>query len=80
MLVEAAWSYRLPAREERRYRARVEGLPDEVKAIAWKAQVRLCQRYRMLAASGKPLPKVITAIARELVGFVWDIGRRMQPA
>ena len=80
MLVEAAWSYRLPAREERRYRARVEGLPDEVKAIAWKAQVRLCQRYRMLAASWKPLPKVITAIARELVGFVWDIGRRMQPA
>ena len=80
MLIEAAWSYRLPAREERRYRTRVEGLPEEIKAIAWKAQVRLCQRYRALAASGKPLPKVITAIARELVGFVWDIGRRMRPA
>ena len=80
MLIEAAWSYRLPAREERRYRTRVEGLPEEIKAIAWKAQVRLCQRYRALAASGKPLPKVITAIARELVGVVWDIGRRMRPA
>lgn len=79
MLVEAAWSYRLPAREERRYRARVEGLPEEIRAIAWKAQVRLCQRYRTLAASGKALPKVITAIARELVGFIWDIGRRVQP-
>lgn len=79
MLVEAAWSYRLPAREERRYRARVEDLPEEIRAIAWKAQVRLCQRYRTLAASGKALPKVITAIARELVGFIWDIGRRVQP-
>ncbi len=80
MLVEAAWSYRLPAREARNYRTRVEGLPDEIRAIAWKAQVRLCQRYRTLAASGKSLPKVITAIARELVGFIWDIGRRMRPA
>ncbi|MFC0500565.1 transposase [Asaia krungthepensis] len=80
MLVEAAWSYRLPAREERRYRARIEGLPEDIRAIAWKAQVRLCQRYRSLASTGKALPKVITAIARELVGFIWDIGRRMQPA
>lgn len=79
MLVEAAWSYRLPAREERRYQMRVEGLPEDIRAIAWKAQVRLCQRYRLLASTGKALPKVITAIARELVGFIWDIGRRIQP-
>ncbi len=44
MLVEAAWSYRLPARGERRYRMRVEDLPEEIRSIAWKAQSRLCQR------------------------------------
>lgn len=80
MLVEAGWSYRLPAREERRYRERVADLPDEVQAIGWKAQVRLCQRYRRLAATGKPQPKVTTAIARELVGYAWDIARSVSPA
>ena len=80
MLVEAGWSYRLPAREERRYRERVIDLPDEIQAIGWKAQVRLCQRYRRLAAAGKPQPKATTAIARELVGYAWDIARRVSPA
>ena len=79
MLVEAGWSYRLPAREERRYRIRVEGLPEEIRAVGWRAQVRLCQRFRRLVATGKPLPKVNTAIARELAGFVWEIARRIQP-
>jgi transposase len=63
MLIEAGWSYRLPAREERRYRERVIDLPEDIQAIGWKAQVRLCQRYRRLAATGKPQPKVTTAIA-----------------
>jgi transposase len=80
MLVEAGWSYRLPAREAARYRPRVEGLPDAIRAVAWRAQVRLCQRFRRLMAAGKPLPKVTTAIARELAGFVWDIARRVQVA
>lgn len=80
MLVEAAWSYRLPAREEKRYRIRVEGLSEEIRAIAWKAQARLCQRYRRLVAAGKSQPKVITAIARELAGFVWDVSRQVQPS
>jgi transposase len=75
MLVEAAWSYRLPAREAHRYRMRAEDLPEEIKAIGWKAQARLCQRYRRLSAAGKPQPKIITAIARELAGFVWDVSR-----
>ena len=79
MLVEAAWSYRLPAREAKRYRTRVEGLPEDIHAIAWKAQAQLCQRYRRLSALGKPQPKVITAIARELAGFVWDVSRRVRP-
>jgi hypothetical protein len=55
-------------------------LPDEIRAVAWRAQVRLCQRFRRLMAAGKPLPKVTTAIARELAGFVWDIARRIQVA
>src|SRR5919112_2002045 len=80
MLVEAGWSYRFPACEAARYRMRVEGLPDEIRAVAWRAQVRLCQRFRRLMAAGKPLPKVTTAIARELAGFVWDIARRGQVA
>ena len=77
MLVEAAWAYRLPAREERRYMDRVEGLSEDIRALGWKAQVRLCQRFRRLSATGKPLPKVNVAIARELAGFVWDIARRV---
>ena len=80
MLVEAGWSYRFPAREERRYRTRLEGLPEEIHAIAWRAQVRLCHRFRRLKATGKPLQKVNTAIARELAGFVWDIARRVRIA
>ncbi|MET1756405.1 IS110 family transposase [Novosphingobium sp. RD2P27] len=79
-LIEAGWSYRLPAREERRYRERVADLPDEIQAIGWKAQVRLCQRFRRLSAAGKPQPKVTTAIARELIGYAWDIARRVSPA
>jgi hypothetical protein len=55
-------------------------LPDEIRAVAWRAQVRLCQRFRRLIAAGKPLPKVNTAIARELAGFVWDIARRVSIA
>jgi transposase len=80
MLVEASWCYRLPAREEQRYRARVQGLPEEIRSIAWRAQVRLRGRFRRLAAAGKPPPKVTAAIARELAGSVWDIARRVRPA
>ncbi|MBQ0819960.1 transposase [Microvirga sp. HBU67558] len=80
MLIEAGWSYRLPAREAVCYRARVGGLPDEIRAVAWRAQVRLCQRLRRLMAAGKPLLKVATAIARELASFVWDIAQSVSIA
>ena len=59
---------------------RLIDLSEDIQAIGWKAQVRLCQRYRRLAATGKPQPKVTTAIARELVGYAWDIARRVSPA
>jgi len=79
VLVEAAWTYQFPARMSTVIRARNKGLPDEVQAIAWQAQQRLCGRYRRLAAAGKNKNKVVTAIARELAGFVWSIARH-QPA
>ena len=56
-----------------------EGLPPAVKDIASKAQARLCARYRALSGRGKKLTVAVTAIARELAGFVWAIGKEMQP-
>ena len=73
LLIEAAHSYRLPARISRHKLAAVDAVPEAVRAIAWKAQTRLCQRYRQMMAKGKPNQVVVTAIARELAGFVWAI-------
>lgn len=75
MLIESAWHYRFPAREGRALRERNGSIPDNIRAIAWKAQVRLCGKYRRLANAGKQPVKVVTAVARELVGFIWDIAR-----
>ena len=77
MLIEASWAYRMPAREGKQHRERAAGLSEEIRAIAWKAQARLTSRFRRMAATGKALPKVVVAIARELCGFVWDIGCRV---
>ena len=79
-LVEAAWTYRYPARVSETLRARLEGLPKPVRDIAWKAQVRLCARYRRLSATGKKPPVVAAAIAREMAAFLWAIGREVAPA
>ena len=73
LLIEAAHSYRLPARVARHKLAVVDAVPEAVRVIAWKAQTRLCQRYRQMMAKGKPRQVVVTAIARELAGFVWSI-------
>jgi hypothetical protein len=56
-------------------RARLEGLPKAVRDIAWKAQIRLCARYRRLSAAGKKLPVVVAATAREIAAFLWAICR-----
>ena len=80
VLVEAAWSYRHQARVSETMLTRLEGLPKTVRDIAWKAQVRLCGRYRRLSATGKKLPVVIAAIAREMAAFLWAIGRQVAPA
>lgn len=73
LLIEAAHSYRFPARVARRKLAAVDAVPEAVREIAWKAQTRLCQRYRHMMTKGKLTPVVVTAIARELAGFVWSI-------
>jgi transposase len=77
LLVEAAWSYRFPARISRELRLRQENQPKPIRDIAWKGQVRLCARYRKLTRTGKPANVVTTAIARELTGFVWAIARQV---
>ena len=80
MLVEAAWSYRYPARIAQGKVDIVARQPKPVRDIAWKAQSRLCDRYRNLSARGKRSTVVVAAIARELSGFVWAIGRAVTPA
>jgi transposase len=78
MLIEAAWSYRFPARISREQLLRQEALAKPIRDTAWKAQERLCRRYRKLAQAGKPATVVTAAIARELSGFVWAIARQAQ--
>ena len=80
MLVEAAWTYRYPARVGETLRSRLEGLPKAVRDIAWKGQVRLCARYRRLSSTGKELPIAVAAIAREMAAFLWAIGCEVAPA
>lgn len=73
VLVEAAWSYRFPARKTAHLRRKAAGASAPVQAIAWAAQKRLCGRYWSLYQAGKAKALVCTAIARELVGFIWAI-------
>ena len=79
MLVQGAWTYRYPARVSETLRARLQGLPKAVRDIAWKAQVRLCARYRRLVAAGKKTPVVAAAIAREMAAFLWAVSRQVEP-
>ena len=74
-LIEGAWSYGMQARISVKLLARLEALPKLVRDIAWKGQLRMCQRYRHLIAAGKAKVVVVTAIAREMLGFVWAIAR-----
>lgn len=76
MLVECAWSYRFPARQTMHLKRKAQRASAEARAIAWRAQKRLCGRYRQLSQAGKNIKLVCVAIARELVGFVWDIVRQ----
>jgi len=80
VLIEGSWAYRYPARVSESLQSRLKDLPLPVRTIAWKAQVRLCARYRRLVAKGKKTAVAVTAVARELAGFLWAIGHQVAPA
>lgn len=71
VLVEAAWQYRHHAFLGPSLQHRQRGAPAAAIEIAWRAQRRLHRRYRSLAARGKPKQHIVTAVARELTGFLW---------
>ena len=73
ILVECAWSYQHPPRVGVAKQAKVAAAPPKVREIGWKAQCRLNRRYRALLKRGKPKTVAITAVARELAGFVWAV-------
>jgi len=78
IVVEAAWSYRHCPNQSKELRKRQEGLAPEIIEIATKAQHRLYKRFHRLMARGKVKQQVVTAIGRELEGFIWDIGCRAE--
>jgi transposase len=79
-LVEAAWAYQYMAKVSGLIARRQAKAPKAALDIAWKAQVRLCAKFRRLAARGVNRNKIVVAIARELAGFVWAIAQRVKPA
>ncbi len=80
VLIEGAWAYRHPAKVSEAMQKRLERLPKHIQDIAWKAQVRLCKRYRRLVARGKHPNVAVTAVARELAAFMWAIARQVRLA
>jgi transposase len=80
IVIEAAWSYRHRPGIGPALRKRQEGVAEEIKEIAWKAQHRLHKRYSRLAAAGKEQRKIVTAVGRELLGFIWAIGVKAEAA
>ena len=76
-LVEAAWAYRYPAKVSAHLQQRIQRCPQPIQEIAWKAPLRLCKRYRRMVARGKHPTIVVTAIAREILGFLWAIAREV---
>ena len=80
VVVESAWCYRHLPRVGEKLRKRHQGVPAEITEIAWKAQHRLHQRYMKMMNAGKDQRKVMTAVARELLGFIWAIGIKTEAA
>jgi transposase len=79
LIIEAAWAYRAPAKIGEAMMPRQQSTAMSIRDIAWKAQIRLCARYRRMLARGKKKTIVVNAIARELVGFIWAIGKQIEP-
>ena len=74
VIVESAWAYRFPPRMSPEIQKRQESVANEVREIAWRAQQRLYRKYQKLIGRRKNIQQTITAVARELVGFIWAIG------
>ena len=79
-LIEGAWAYRHPAKVSQHIQTRIDGLPKPIQDLGWKAQVRLCKRFRRLVGRGKHPNVVVTAIARELLAFMWAIAKEVPVA
>lgn len=77
LLVEGAHSYRYSANISTDLQKRQEGLPKQIVDIAWQAQLRLCRRYQRLMHKGKHYNVVVTAIAREMIAYIWAISREI---
>ena len=80
VVIEAAWAYRHRPAVGATLRKRQASVSPEVNAIAWKAQHRLYTRYRHLLTKGKCKQEVVTAVGRELLGFIWAIGVKVEAA
>lgn len=78
VLVESAFHYRHPPKLVKRQREMQQSLSPQVAAMAWKAQQRLHRRYWLLTSKSKPKGKVVAAVARELIGFIWAIAKQVE--
>ena len=77
VLVEAGWSYRFPAKVSKEIQKRHEDVPLNIRDIAWKAQLRLTKRFRVMANKGKPNNLIVVAMAREIAAFMWSIANEV---
>lgn len=77
LLIEGAHTYRYAANISTDMQKRQEGLPKDIIDIAWKAQLRLCKRYKKMIAKGKHYNLVVTAIAREMIAYIWAIAKEV---
>jgi transposase len=78
VVVEAAWHYRHLPRVGADLKRRQAGLDPSITAIGWRAQSRLNRKYRRMVGRGKPKQKAVVAVARELLGFIWELARAVQ--
>ena len=78
VITESAWAYQHRQWIGGRLAKRQQGLDQDIKDIAWKAQIRLHSRYRKLTGKGKNKPQVVTAVGRELLGFIWAIATKTE--
>ena len=79
-MVESAWAYRYKPVVGASLRKRQKSLSSEVCEVSWKAQKRLCGKFCKMRARGKEPQTVVVAVGRELLGFIWDIGVRLERA